>query len=308
MDVRRIIAFGKSSFVVSLPKKWLDRYHLRKGDVLFMNQEGDKLIIAPEEKEEVKEERRILLNTSNKTLSRLKREIRASYVHHYDYITLEGKNLSADSNEIIKTAQDLVALEVMEHSGTRIVLKDFLNFRDLHIADYFRKLDITIRSMFADLKDVKFADYTNVVGRRSSVVRLYLFILKIFKMVMGDSRKMSNLDLGPINFLSYYSHNYAVYRVGLWMAEIAETLSIAKKTEKKSICEAIALLERYYLMVIRAIITNNVNKAYEASEKREEYLGELKEICVRGNVDHGVSSILNSICHEIHQMCHHVYG
>ena len=45
MDFRRIIAFGKSSHVVSLPKSWLNENKLKKGDLVYLEQDFDKLVI-----------------------------------------------------------------------------------------------------------------------------------------------------------------------------------------------------------------------------------------------------------------------
>ena len=43
MEFRKIIAFGKSSFVVSLPKAWMVAHNLVKGDVVYLEEEDDDL-------------------------------------------------------------------------------------------------------------------------------------------------------------------------------------------------------------------------------------------------------------------------
>ncbi|MBS3134491.1 AbrB/MazE/SpoVT family DNA-binding domain-containing protein, partial [Candidatus Woesearchaeota archaeon] len=48
MEHRNLIKFGNSSFVISLPKDWIDRNKLKKGDAIFIEQNGsENLIIIP---------------------------------------------------------------------------------------------------------------------------------------------------------------------------------------------------------------------------------------------------------------------
>ena len=47
MTYRKIIGFGGSSFVVSLPKEWINKYGLKKGDVVNIEEESDMLRILP---------------------------------------------------------------------------------------------------------------------------------------------------------------------------------------------------------------------------------------------------------------------
>src|SRR3989344_3870559 len=44
---RRIIKFGDSSHVISLPKKWIDKNNLKKGDLVVCNEETNELRILP---------------------------------------------------------------------------------------------------------------------------------------------------------------------------------------------------------------------------------------------------------------------
>ena len=65
MEFRKLIKFGKSSFVISLPKKWLEKNKLKKGDLLYVseNENGLSLTSKDNEKKEFKvndSERKVL--------------------------------------------------------------------------------------------------------------------------------------------------------------------------------------------------------------------------------------------------------
>ena len=49
MDQRKLIQHGPSSLTIAIPKKWLDQRNLKKGDTLFTNQEGNKVIFSTQE-------------------------------------------------------------------------------------------------------------------------------------------------------------------------------------------------------------------------------------------------------------------
>jgi len=53
MEYRKLIKFGNSSFVISLPKSWIVRHHLKKGAIIYVdeNKVGD-LVCSPKEVEE----------------------------------------------------------------------------------------------------------------------------------------------------------------------------------------------------------------------------------------------------------------
>ena len=46
MDYRRLISFGKSSFVVSLPKGWVVQNKLKKGDLIYFEESGPNLVLT----------------------------------------------------------------------------------------------------------------------------------------------------------------------------------------------------------------------------------------------------------------------
>ena len=72
MEYRKLIKFGESSFVVSIPKTWMTKNNLKKGDLVYFSENGNnELIIAPQLKEEDKEEKKIIINADNKDIKKI---------------------------------------------------------------------------------------------------------------------------------------------------------------------------------------------------------------------------------------------
>ena len=49
MDVRKLVSFGNSSFVISLPKAWIIKNGLKKGDILRIEERPFELIVSAKE-------------------------------------------------------------------------------------------------------------------------------------------------------------------------------------------------------------------------------------------------------------------
>ena len=54
MDYRKIISFGKTSFVMSIPKSWVIKNGLKKGDLVSLEENEGNLIMSPK-KDKIKE-------------------------------------------------------------------------------------------------------------------------------------------------------------------------------------------------------------------------------------------------------------
>ncbi len=308
MDFRKIIAFGKSSFVVSLPKDWLQNNKLVKGDVVFLEQDSDKLIIVPKEKELVKEEKRILIKTRNKDISRVKREIASAFINFHDYIVIEGDNLPTMSKEISEFIHHLVALEIMEQSSTKIIAKDFLKVGDVTIKDYVRKSDITIRSILMDLKDPNYAFYDATALRQKSVDRIYLLVFKAIKSMHETPTTIKKSGITSSEMIKYNQYNYCLYRVGKYLKHIALSMNKLKKKEIKIVSDLVGELYDHYISVMKAVHNQDNEKSYLLSNKKGQVRSKLDSIIDKSNGKLVLVVYLISMIYlEIHELNHANY-
>lgn len=309
MDFRRIIAFGKSSHVVSLPKHWLTENNLKKGDLVYLEQDFDKLIIMPKEKNEDKEERKAVINVDNKELKLIKREISSAFINYNDYIVLKGKNLHKHAKDIVKVIHNLIALEIMEQSAEKIVARDFLKVEDIKIVDYFKKEDIITRSMFVDLMDPEFKNYDDLIERQNSVKRVYLLLLKVFKAISKNTILIKKTDLNLDEIFKYYRYNFAIQKIAHSLRIIAENLKKVKTQKtKEKISKIISEQNGYYLNVMKALHTGNKQSAYELSNLRDELIDHVNNLDLQINSE--ISTIqerLVWIYFELHGIIHSIY-
>lgn len=310
MDFRRIIAFGKSSHVVSLPKAWLLENKLKKGDLVYLDQDFDKLLITPKEKEDERKEKKAIIHVDGKELRRIKREISSAFVNYNDYIVVEGKELYKNSKGIIKIIQNLIALEIMDQSSDKITARDFLRVEDIKIKDYFHKEDIITRSIFTDLMNTSFTAYEELIERQNSVRRVYLLLLKVFKAISKDSMLIKKSDLRFDELFRYYRFNFSIQRIAHSLKVMAESLQNVKdKKVKKQLSEFISFLHEHYKNVMKSVHNLDDKKAYELSMIRDQRAEEINSSNIKRTLE--VNVILERIVwvyFELQEMLHTVYN
>src|SRR3989338_2184617 len=149
MDFRKLIGFGKNSFVISLPKAWVQKNKLKKGDPIYIEENDGDIRLYPSSMEEG-DAKETTIDVDGKSIKEIKRELVPAYINNFTTITLTGKELKKRAKQIRNIIQDLVALEIIEETSEKVIAKSFLNVKDLSIKDLIRKMDIITRAMISD--------------------------------------------------------------------------------------------------------------------------------------------------------------
>ena len=155
MEYRKLIKFGSNSYVISLPKKWLEKYELEKGDIISLETVGDSLIISPE-KEPPQEEQVVSIDVSTQTNNKtLKRELLSAYEHNATTIVFSGRTISNHIQIITRLIDTLTGLELVEHTKERIVAKTYIKTDDIEIESFLKRIDNSIKSMMLEIAEDK---------------------------------------------------------------------------------------------------------------------------------------------------------
>ncbi|MFH1641308.1 MAG: hypothetical protein ABIC04_00240 [Nanoarchaeota archaeon] len=178
-----MIQFGNGGFVVSLPRSWVAKNNLKKGDMLTIREEADQLTFSMDHTDQKKEETRITIEVTGKKISRIKSEIVSAYLNNYHVIELIAKNKMENPLEIKHLLRDLAGMEIMEQTSTKLVAKDLINIQDISIDNIIRQIDNIIRGMTEDcVKCIKGDDhYESIFQRDLDVNRLFYLCIRVIK-------------------------------------------------------------------------------------------------------------------------------
>jgi len=186
METRKIYVSGGSTYVISLPKKWVTRANLKAGDSLVVTEQGSSLLIETSitEKETKVKEVKISQLSSNEALERL---IIAFYLVGYDTIKikLDRKDHLPYRKSIRKIMDYLIGVEIVEDTDDAMTLEIMVDYKRMMTAQILQRIYSINRSMLLDLgKALKTMDIglaKDVIVREREIDRLYFLVVRQLK-------------------------------------------------------------------------------------------------------------------------------
>ena len=263
MDVRKLISFGKGSFVVSVPKGWVNKNHLKKGDLISWNDEGTDLVMTPSSNGTVNLVSETTIEAQAKSMDFLKTEIVSAYLNCFDTITIVFDKNFPNVIKVKEIIRNLSGLEIMEQTSTKISAKNLISINEISIKNIIRRMDVIARAMMEDAMNTCRGEcnYDNIYQRDEDVNRLYFLGSRVIKTALKNPRiaKMMQLEPWQLNV-----DKYLLLRL--------ETISDKQKRVARYICSinldrtSLEILHKIYSEVVDDY--NNVMKSYYNQDKK----------------------------------------
>ena len=199
IDVRRLMSFGNGSFIISMPKRWVEKNKLKKGDLISVDDEGYELVLNSNQKESKPDAIEITIDAKGKGMELLKAEIVSSYLNDCDTIIIIFDSNNKDVPKVKEMMRNLSGLEIMEQTSTRIVAKNLININEISIQNIIRRMDIVARAMVEDaiLCSRGECTYDSINHRDVDVNRLYYLAFRVMKNAMKNPRVSKSLGIEP---------------------------------------------------------------------------------------------------------------
>ncbi len=169
---------GRSTNVVSLPRKWVLRYGLKAGDEVEVAEQGKQLLLSTEK---------------DKAVEKAKLNISALYpIHNYAMLAMyikgaEELEITSEKAELISRLpthpmNQLSGYEIIEQTKNRALVKDVSGNKEIDLQTLFRRVWLLIISMseetISSLKK-KEKDFSHIVAMDLNVNRLAHLILRL---------------------------------------------------------------------------------------------------------------------------------
>lgn len=297
MHIRKLVKAGQTSHTVSLPKEWISKNELKKGDTVYIHPKSDnELLVSTEKSTKTPDKKEITINIEGKDIDTIQRNITSAYLNNYNTITLIGENITSQTKAIRKILHDFVALEISEQTSMRIIAKDLLNLQEISLYKTINRMDLIIRTMIDDTiktfegkklqESIRFRDY--------DVNRLYFLASRLLKGSLKNNELAKHLELDRGEVLSHW---YLVVNLEN-LADYIKNISEISKTKKdKKIKDAVSSLQQNYLDVMKARHKNDKPLADSVIKRRKEIFIQCKKL-----ENHEISSIINAITTTINNI------
>jgi len=219
LGYRRVQCTGRGSYIISLPKEWVEDIGLKRGSEIAFNIQPDQTLALVPRKIMEKEGRDdgtkpkeyyVNIDPKEPTQSTL-RMIRALYAIGADIIRIHFKNspdTPKNKNEIKNLARDhFLGSEIIEETADEITLQILIKHSEFPIEKAVRRMAIVAlaanRDAIAAFKDRSNSLFDSVISAHNDVNRLGLYIVRQLK--HGIERNLYR-ELGfrtPKEFLLY---------------------------------------------------------------------------------------------------------
>ncbi len=273
MYIRKLVKSGLSSFVVAVPQDWIKKNNLKKGDLVYMQEKTpDQLILSTEFKEDTIEKKELVINIDGRALLTLKFEIISAYLNNYYRIILKGKELMRRAEYIREVTHSLIALEIFEETSDKIVLRNFLDLKDISIKGLIRRIDNITRSMMLDtLQCLNGEDLHEVIyARDKEVNRLCYLIFKLLKASFIDIKIAKSLDLSNIEMLAYWEANIHCEKIADETKRISRLIHQSKRFDKRQLKVLISDVIKQYNDCMTAFYKRDKDLSDQVALRRQD--------------------------------------
>jgi len=270
------MGFSKGSYIITMPKSWVVKNNLKKGDTISIEEGSNELIFYAGQKEPKRKEKAISIETEGKKLAIIKAEIVSAYLNNCNTIEIRSKALADDAPVIKGIIRNLSGMEIIEQTGTKIVAQDLIDVSSISIQNIMRRMDVITRSMIDDLLlclDGK-CDPKSIINRDADVNRLYFLGYRVIKNAMENPAVMRELDTNIWHIANHRSVLIRVEEIADTQKRISRLLSNAQLRDEilEGIKEISRDIKSSYSDVMKAYYTNDKAIALEIEINHESLI------------------------------------
>ena len=189
-EIRKLQITGGSTYIISLPKKWVRSMGLQAGKAVRMTiLENGSLIIRPYEGIEAREkELRAEIHVGKgDSFEKIARELITRYIVGYNVITVYfERGMSSQKDKLKSFVRDkLIGVELLEESATHLQLQCLVKYDELPLIKAVERMGAITQFMIEDairaLLELDRDLAEEVIKRDDEVDRFYLFTVRQLK-------------------------------------------------------------------------------------------------------------------------------
>lgn len=202
-SVRKIQLTGGSTYIVSLPSKWVKKNNLVRSSEIKIEEYKDKLVLYGNTDMKREINKTLMLNTQLDNKS-LERTLISLYISGFDTLTIRSSNYINDEtrNTIKKFSKLVIGIEIFEEDSKRIVLQNVLNSNSYPVYNSIKRMSLNVESMIYDvIKGINDNDIEllkNVINRDDEIDRFQWYIYREVKSKGNDDNNIFYLLLSRI--------------------------------------------------------------------------------------------------------------
>ncbi|MEM3675710.1 MAG: PhoU domain-containing protein [Thermoplasmataceae archaeon] len=181
---RRLQLTGGSTFILSLPSKWIKENNLGKGSEVTVEQRGTQLLVSVSGAGHREVGKVLHLKGDELNHEDLVRVLTSIYISDFHTLTISSsKYISQDIRDLIrKFSRFIMGVEIFEETSRSIVLQNVLDSSTFPLSYALRRMSLNVQTMIEDTRTALIENsrnlMENVISRDDEVDRYQLYIYR----------------------------------------------------------------------------------------------------------------------------------
>ncbi len=277
-ELRKIQLTGGSTYIISLPKNWVDQMGLGKGSVVSVNKGSDmSLTIRSRDfssPEKIKKAV-ILIKKGDKPESVI-RHLISSYLRGYNIIQIKSteKRIDMETRFSIKgfVRKKLVGTEILSDLPNELTLQILLSYTELKVKDALRRMSIISVSMHKDavqtLSDENPRIAKEILNMDDEVDRFNFYVMRLLNVAITEPIVLKKGGVANLQqCLGYRLVTKSVERMADHATNIADNrLALNLVPINEEIIKELNKVSQSAIEVFESAIESLMNEDYAAAD------------------------------------------
>lgn len=313
-QIRKIQLSGGSTFIISIPKTWIDDLKLKVGDsvVLVKNSDRSVSLIPAKETEQDNITKAIITISQQDSIESIKRKIIATYLGGYKTIQVMSKGIRI-LPEHIRTIRKLVrtsmiGTEIVESSSEAISIQVLTRLPELSFNTALRRMYLMTVNMHREaieaLADADASHSEDVVQMDDEVDRFSLYMRRNLGIAVQNANVLKEMGLKkPSDCLEYRTVVSRIERIADHASLIAKRVKFVDGKIDSKVMKKIFQVDDDALRVFEEAVTALENRDYKKAEQVAENVRQVvnkeKEIMAKIKDNTRNSTVLKFVLEDI---------
>ena len=300
-EIRKVVASGRSSVAITIPKKWVSALGIDVGSYVLLRFMGDHVAVVPLGRSMRDSGVSNVVDVDRDNPDHVLRKLITQYLKGVDEVRVRFNGFTGIKGVVKSMIRERVSgAEVIEEGSDYVVFRFVTPLPEVPIKRLLNRMVLTVLGMLKDSLDMlrgSAAEPEDIIDRDNEVDRLYLLIERLVMMGITDQSVLSKLGAGSSRELVYsLMVSKSIERAGDHAWRIAQIIGEAHKVCCKlgelpiagSVIELGLDSADILREAVMSFINGDVNEAMEVLDRR---------VAMRSKSIEVIKSIYNSGLH-----------
>ncbi len=242
--VRRIQVSGNSTYLITLPKKWVEKVKLKSSDsVALLPLSNGTLLINPinlvdsrlPKSEEEQPSRTISIQSQKFEV--IWRKFISAYLAGFNIVTFRSKKTLTKSDRMVikRICHSVLGAEIVDESANSVTVRDLLGKGGFSIVHGIQRMHVISRSMLNDALESLMTGESDliedVVARDEEINKFHWMVCKQYGFLSKDVHFADRMAITPQEALGYLLVSRAIEKIADHASRIAQNCRNVKGDE-----------------------------------------------------------------------------